>query len=123
MVKLARVTRKAARAREMVASIHHINLKSLSGDRNSVDACYRELERLGFRWDSEQREWLNPTGQANANPQVMTFLIGSPSHDPEVAAAAIVDAFEAMGVRVVATELLINLSNPRESVARIEIVQ
>lgn len=123
MFKAQRNTKKATRAREMIAAIYHLNLSQVRNDRNGVQEIYSKLEALGFEWVADEQEWLNPNAVDPAKAQVMSFLVGSATTPIDEAAKTIVDGLEAMGYKILSTELMLDLSDPACSFVTIEVMK
>lgn len=123
MFKPARNTKKASRAREMIAAIYHIPLSEVRNDRTAVNQMYENLQGLGFEWVADEQEWLNPTAIDPAKAQVMSFIVGSATDDPEMLALTLMEALEKQGYKTHNTMVIVDPLNPSETIVRVEMVK
>lgn len=121
--KPQKITRKSARAREMIASIYHIPLKEIRGDRNSILKMYVTLEELGFEWVADAQEWLNPAAKDPEKATVFSFVIGSATHSAEEAALTVIEGLEHLGYKLQSAQVVMDMSHPEETIVRVEVIK
>jgi len=107
----------------MIASIFHIPLTELRSDVQGVALMYAQLRALGFEWVADENEWLNYSARDPRSVEVMTFVMGSPTHAVEIAAITLTDALENMGYKVVSTDLISDDRDPLNRLVRIEVIK
>jgi len=123
MLKPHRNTKKAARAREMIASIYHVPLADVRRDHSSIVQMYDDLQKLGFEWVADEQEWLNHLAVDPKNTSIMSFVVGSASHSVEIAASEVIKGLEALGYKVVNTEITVINGDVDNAIARIEVLK
>lgn len=121
--KPQRQTRKATRAREMIASIYHLPIGQVRGDREGVQAMYANLEGLGFEWVADENEWMHPSAKNPMDAHVFSFVIGSATHEPEEAALIVIESLEKQGYKLRACATITDLDHPQETIVRVEVIK
>lgn len=121
--KPQRQTKKATRAREMIASIYHIPMGQIRNDREGVQTMYANLEGLGFEWVADENEWMHPDAKNPTDAHVFSFVIGSATHDPEDAALIVIDSLEKQGYKLRACAVITDWAHPEEAIVRVEVIK